>query len=219
MKYFLDSAKLDEITYAYDKWGIDGVTTNPKHIYLSGKDFKTVVTELAKEFEGIDFPISVEINPHLDNADEMITQAKEVADISNNFVIKIPCNEAGLIASKKLGEAGVKTNVTLIFSASQAIQALRTNPTFISPFVGWKESAGENTDEYISSIVEIVDNYGYQSEVIVAAIRTGKQLVDAALMCAHITTAGMAVYRDSFQHPFTDFGLKKFQEAWDMTEK
>ena len=218
MKYFLDSAKIDEIIYAYENWGFDGVTTNPNHVFMSGKPFKTVINELADQFKGIDFPISIEINPHLEKAEDMITAAKEFAALSENFVIKVPCTEQGLVAVKKLREAGVRTNCTLVFSASQAIQAARAGAFFVSPFVGWKETSGEDTSDFIGSVVEIYHNYDFESQIIVAALRNGKHLVDAALVGADICTTAFQVYKDSFYHPFTDYGLAKFQEAWDKTE-
>jgi transaldolase len=218
MQYFLDSAKLDEIVYAYDNWGIDGVTTNPKHVLLSGKPFKAVIGDLARQFEGVEFPISIEINPHLEKAEDMIDEAKRYADISENFVIKIPCTEQGLIAAKTLGEEGVKINVTLVFSPSQAIQAARVGAYFVSPFVGWKEASGEDCTDFIESVVEIYETYGFDSRIIVAALRNGKQIVEAALAGADIVTAGFDVYKESFYHPFTDLGLKRFQDAWDQTK-
>lgn len=219
MKYFLDSAKIDEIKYAYEKWGINGVTTNPKHVMLSGKPFKTVINELAKYFDGIDFPISIEINPHLNNPDDMIKEAKEYASYSKNFVIKIPCTEAGLIAAKSLIKDGIKVNITLVFSASQALQAGRLGAYFVSPFVGWKESSGEPTVQYINDIVQIYKNYNFKTQIIVAALRNGLQIIEAAKAGAHIVTAGFDVYKESFYHPFTDLGLKRFCEAWDQTKK
>jgi len=219
MKYFLDSAKIEEITYAYENWGFEGVTTNPNHIFLSGKPFKTVIKELADEFKGIDFSISIEIDPYLEKADDMINQAKEFASISENFTIKIPCTEQGLTAVHKLSQEGVQTNCTLVFSPSQALQAARAGAKYVSPFIGWKESSGEDTFEYIEKIVDIYDNFGFETEIIVAAVRSGKQMADAAMLGADIVTAGMAVYKESFYHPFTDYGMKKFQDAWDKTEK
>jgi transaldolase len=219
MKYFLDSAKLDEIVYAHKNWAIEGVTTNPRHILASGKPFKTVIRELAAEFKKEDFPISVEINPHLEKAEEMTAEAKIIAEMSDNFVIKIPCTEQGLIAAYNLAREGIRTNVTLVFSASQALAAARVGAEFVSPFVGWKESSGENTEGFIDDIVEIFDIYEYDTEVIVAALRNGKQIADAALAGADIVTAGFSVYKDSFYHPFTDLGLKRFSEAWDQTKK
>jgi transaldolase len=224
MKYFLDSAKLDEIDRAYREYGIDGVTTNPRHIMNSGKPFLTAITDIANwvkknHLEGKDvFPVSVEINPHLDNAADMIKEAKKIAALSENFVIKIPCNLEGLKAAKALEEEGIRTNVTLVFSPSQAIQAGRIGAKFVSPFVGWKEASGEDTFGYMSQLVNIYREKGYETEIIVAALRTGKQIAEAAEMGADIVTCGLAVFEDSFTHPFTDLGLKRFQDAWDHTE-
>jgi len=218
MKYFLDSAKIDEIRYAYENWGIDGVTTNPKHILSSGKPFGDVIEELAKEFEGTDFPISVEVNPHLTDPAEIIDAAKEIATISKNFVIKVACNEQGLTAVKKLSEKGVKTNVTLVFSPSQALQAGRIGATFVSPFIGWKEASGEDCTAFLDSVVMIYQNYDFSTEIIVAAVQNGKQITEAAYYGAHIVTARFSVYKDSFEHPFTDKGIEIFSDCWDKTK-
>ncbi|MCI6018364.1 MAG: transaldolase [Clostridiales bacterium] len=224
MKYFLDSAKLDEIKYAYENYGIDGVTTNPKHIKLSGKPFMQVVKDVAawiKEegLEGMDkFPVSFEINPHLDKWEDIVEAAKEVASYSPNYVIKIPCCEQGLIAARKLEKMGIRTNVTLVFSASQAIPVAKLGAKFVSPFVGWKENSGDSAD-YIADIIDIYNNYGYETEIIVAAVRNGKQIADFAAMGADIVTAGLQVYKDSFEHPFTTYGLGVFRSAWDGTAK
>ena len=153
MKYFIDSAKMDEIKYAYENWAIEGITTNPKHIAAAGKPFYTIVKELAAEFEGIDIPISLEINPHLTDPLEMVEEAKKLAAVSPNFVIKIPCNEAGLIAALKLKKEEIKTNVTLVFTASQALQAARVGATFCSPFIGWQEDSGVDCTQLIQDIV------------------------------------------------------------------
>jgi transaldolase len=218
MKYFLDSAKIEEIRYAYKNWGIDGVTTNPRHIMLSGKPFLTVLGEMAEEFKhDPNFPISVEINPHLEKPEEMVAEGKKIASISPNFIIKIPCTEAGLIAAKQLETEGIRTNVTLVFSPSQALQAARVNAKFVSPFVGWKENSGEDTTQYIQDIASIYKQYGYETEIIVAALRNGKQIVDAAKAGADIVTCGFDVYKASFYHAFTDYGLGVFRKAWDET--
>ncbi len=225
MKYFLDSAKIDEIREAYETFGIDGVTTNPNHIMNSGKPFYTVLGELAdfvkeKNIEGWDkFPISVEINPHLDDADEMVKMGKEIAAMCKNFVIKIPCTEAGVTAARRLEAEGVRTNVTLVFTPSQALLPAKNGSLFVSPFIGWKETAGESCEQYIADIVDIYANYGFlgKTEIICAAVRTGKQIADCAALGADIVTAGLQVFKDSFYHPFTDYGLAKFQAAWDKT--
>ena len=225
MKYFLDSAKIEEIKLAYHTFGIDGVTTNPRHIMVSGKPFLTVIKELAdwvkeENIEGWEkFPISVEINPHLDNADDMVKEGKKIAAISENFVIKIPCTEAGVIAARKLEKAGIRTNVTLVFSAAQALIAGKNNSLFVSPFIGWKEANGEDCKEYIRNITKIYKNYGMlgKTQIICAAIRTPKQMIDCAVAGADIITTSMDVYLDSFKHAYTNQGLEMFTNAWDNT--
>jgi len=218
MKYFLDSAKIEEIKYALENWKIDGVTSNPKHVKSSGKSFYSVLKEFVAEFENRNFPISVEINPHITKANEMEKRAKELVKISKNFVIKIPCNEQGLIAAKSLTEEGINVNVTLVFTASQALQVGRIGAKYCSPFIGWQEASGVDCTQLISDIITIYRNYDFETEIIIAAVRNAKQIVEAAVMGADIVTAGFEVYKESFEHPFTDKGLKIFQEAWDDTE-
>lgn len=225
MKYFLDSAKIEEIKFAYNTFGIDGVTTNPRHIMVSGKPFLTVIQELAdwvKE-EGIEgyerFPISVEINPHLDQAEDMIREGKKIAAICSNFVIKIPCTEAGIEAARKLEAENIRTNVTLVFSSAQSIWPGKNNSLFVSPFIGWKEANGEDCKAYIQDIVNIYKNYGFygKTQIICAALRTPKQIADCAVAGADIVTTGLDVYKDSMKHAFTNQGLKTFTDAWDNT--
>ena len=224
MKYFLDSAKLDEIDFAYKNYKIDGVTTNPKHIMNSGKPFLTAINDIANwikdnHLEGKEtFPVSVEINPHLDKAEDMVAEARKISSICQNFVIKIPCTVEGVKAAYFLEKEGIRTNVTLVFSPSQAIQAGRIGAMFVSPFVGWKENSGEDTIPYMSTLVNIYKEKGYKTEIIVAAVRNGKQIADAAEMGADIVTAGLAVYEESFKHPFTTYGLGVFCDAWDHTK-
>ena len=226
MKYFLDSAKLDEIQYAYHTFGIDGVTTNPRHIMLSGKPFMTAITDIAawireEGLEGIDkFPVSVEINPHLTDADEMIQMAKQVSAISPNFAIKIPAIEPGVAAARKLEQQGIRTNVTLIFSPAQAILPAKNGSLFVSPFIGWKEANGEDCKQYIQDIVNIYRNYGFygKTQIICAALRTPKQIVDCALAGADIVTTALAVYQDTMKHAYTNQGLETFINAWDNTK-
>lgn len=225
MKYFLDSAKIEEIKEAYYTFGIDGVTTNPRHIMVSGKPFLTVIKELAdwvKEegIEGYDkFPISVEINPHLDDAEKMIEEGKKIAAMSPNFVIKIPSTEAGVEAARKLEAAGIRTNVTLVFSPAQAMLPAKNGSLFVSPFLGWKEANGEDCKAYIQNIVDIYKNYGFygKTQIICAALRTPKQIVDCAVAGADIVTTSLAVYKDSMKHAFTTQGLGTFRNAWDNT--
>lgn len=225
MKYFLDSAKLDEIKEAYNTFGIDGVTTNPRHIQASRKPFMTAITDIAnwiKEegLEGVDkFPVSVEINPHLDDADEMVKMAREVSSICENFVIKIPSTLAGVTAARRLEKEGIRTNVTLVFSPAQALLPAKNGSLFVSPFIGWKEANGEDCKQYIKDIVEIYKNYGFygKTQIICAAIRTPKQFVDCATAGADIVTCGLDVYKESVKHAYTTQGLGVFCDAWDNT--
>ena len=217
MKFFLDSAIVDEIRYALNMWNIDGVTTNPRHVNASGKPFMTVIKEIAGIFEGTDKPVSVEVNPHHDNWEDMVAEAKKLAAISPNFVIKLPATEAGFKAIPVLADQGIRVNLTLVFSAAQALQAMRMGAYFVSPFIGWKESNGEEIRELVSEVVAIRDNYGFDSEIIVSAVRNGRQIVDAAVMSADIVTCGFAVYQEAFDHPYTHVGLGKFQSFWDKT--
>ncbi|OOB77230.1 MAG: transaldolase [Epulopiscium sp. Nele67-Bin002] len=223
MKYFLDSAKIEEIKEAYETFGIDGVTTNPRHIMLSGKPFLQVIQEIADwaKAEGLEgyekFPISVEINPHLDDTQAMVDEGRKIAAMSKNFVIKIPSTEAGVAAAKRLEKEGVRTNVTLVFSPAQAIIPGKINALFVSPFIGWKEANGEDCKKYIEDIAKIYDNYGFKTEIICAAIRTPKQFVDCALAGADIITTGLDVYKDSIKHAYTTQGLGVFTDAWDQT--
>jgi transaldolase len=217
MKFFLDSAKIDEVRYANQMWNIDGVTSNPRHVRNSGKPFITVIQELAKEFEGTNKHISVEVNPHHTTADAMVAEAVKLAALSKNFVIKIPATEAGFKACWMLSERHIRVNLTLAFSAAQALQAARLGAAFVSPFIGWKEANGEEVSHFVEEIVRIYRNYSYKTEIIVAAIRNARQIVEAAVAGADIVTAGFDVYKDAFDHPYTAKGLKLFQDNWDAT--
>ena len=226
MKFFLDSAKLDEIDYAYKTFGIDGVTTNPRHIMLSGKPFVTAITDIAnwiKEngLEGIDkFPVSIEINPHLDKTEDMVEEARKYAKVSPNFAIKIPATEAGVAAARQLEKEGIRTNLTLVFAPAQAIFAAKNGSLFVSPFIGWKEDNGEDCKQYIKDIVDIYKNYGFygKTQIICAALRSPKQMVDCAVAGADIITAGLAIYKSAQHHAYTTQGIGTFCDAWDNTK-
>ena len=218
MKFFLDSAHVHEIKYALDMWDIDGVTTNPRHVQASGKPFLKVIHEIAGLFEGTDKPVSVEVNPHHDNWQAMVAEAEGLAAISPNFVIKLPAIEAGFKAISVLAEKDIRVNLTLVFSATQALQAFRMGAYFVSPFIGWKEANAEEVRGFVQEVVDIRDNYGFPSEIIVSAVRNARQIAEAALAGADIVTAGAAVYQDAFDHPFTHVGLAKFQSFWDETD-
>ena len=218
MKFFLDSAKADEIRYALDMWDIDGVTTNPRHVQVSGKPFLTAVQEIGEIFAGTDKTVSVQTNPHKhDDHKAIVAEAQKFAKMSTNFVIKMPCTEAGYKACRILKAEGIRANLTLCFSAMQALQAMRMGAFYVSPFVGWKENNGEEIEHFVAEIIAIRDNYDFDTEVLVAAVRNGRQIVEAAVAGADIVTAGFAVYQEAFTHPYTDMGLGKFQSFWDQT--
>ncbi len=218
MKFFLDSAIVSEIEHALEMWHIDGVTTNPRHVQVSGKPFLTAIKEIAPLFAGTDKTVSVEVNPHFDDHNEMVTEGLKLAELSPNFVIKLPATDAGFKAVALLKEQGVRANLTLCFSAMQALQAMRMGAHFVSPFVGWKENNGEEIVSMVQEIVAIRDNFNFQTEILVAAVRNGRQIVDAAVAGADIVTAGFSVYEEAFQHPYTDMGLGKFQSFWNQTD-
>ena len=217
MQFFLDSAQVDEIQYALDAFDIDGVTTNPRHVQVSGKPFLTVIREIAKLVEGTDKTVSVEVNPHFMTYDEIMPEAEKLAAISPNFVIKLQCVEPAFKAIEALAKKDIRVNCTLIFSAMQALQAMRSGAYYISPFIGWKETNGEDIKGFVSDVVTIRDTYGFDSEIIVAAVRNARQIVDAAVLGADIVTAGLSVYQEGFHHPFTDEGIRKFTQFWDAT--
>ncbi len=218
MKFFLDSAMVDEIEYGLDAWDIDGVTTNPRHVQVSGKPFLHVVKEIGAMMAGTDKTVSVEVNPHIMDTEGMVAEAEKLATLCPNFVIKLQCVEPAFKAIRLLAERGIRVNTTLIFSAAQAMQAMRSGAYYVSPFVGWKESNGEETQKFIADIVQIRDNFAFDTEVLVAALRNGRQIVDAAVANADITTAGFSVYQEAFDHPYTHDGIKKFSSFWDKTQ-
>ncbi len=217
MKFFIDSAKADEIQYALEMWEIDGVTTNPRHIRNSGKPFLQAIQDIAALVQGTDKPVSVEVNPHLDDPDEMVVEAQRLAAMSPNFVIKIPATDAGFRALRTLHGEGIRVNVTLVFSAIQALQAARLGANFVSPFIGWKEARGEEVWGLVTEIMEIYRNYCYSTEVILAAVRNARQIVEAARRGVPIVTAGFDVYKEAFDHPYTQQGLRLFADFWDAT--
>ncbi len=217
MKFFLDSAMVDEIEYALDAWNIDGVTTNPRHVQVSGKPFLQVVREIGALMAGTDKTVSVEVNPHIMNTAEMVAEAEKLASICPNFVIKLQCVDPAFKAVRLLANRGIRCNVTLVFSPAQALQAMRSGAYYVSPFIGWKESNSEEVKGFIQDVVAIRHNYDFKTEVLVAAVRNGRQIADAAVMGADIVTAGMDVYKAAFEHPFTDYGIDKFISFWDQT--
>ncbi len=214
MKIFLDTANVEHIREAAS-WGIlDGVTTNPSLIAKEGRDFVEVVKEIC---EIVDGPISAEVIS-LD-AEGMIEEARELAKIHRNIVIKIPMTVEGLKAVKKLSAEGIKTNVTLVFSPNQAILGMKAGATYISPFVGRLDDIGHYGMELVEQILEIIDNYGFDTEVIVASVRHPTHVLEAALMGADIATVPFPVLEKMVKHPMTDIGIERFLKDWEKVPK
>jgi transaldolase len=217
MKFFLDSAQIAEIEFALDMWDIDGVTTNPRHVQVSGQPFLPTVQAIGRLMAGTEKTVSVEVNPHLTKWQDMVAEAEKLAALCPNFVIKLQCAPETFKAVRILAANGVRVNVTLVFSAAQALQAMRSGAFYVSPFTGWKEANGEETNAFIEEVVAIRDNYNFGTQVLVAALRNGRQIVEAAVTGADIVTAGTAVYEAAFDHPYTHNGIAKFIEFWDQT--
>jgi transaldolase len=209
MKFFIDTANIDEIKEAASLGVLDGVTTNPSLVAKEGKDFRELLDEIIKIVDG---PISAEVIAT--DYEGMIKEARELAAIHKNIVVKIPLIKEGLKAVKTLSGEGINTNVTLCFSASQALLAAKAGATYISPFVGRLDDISTSGMELISQIVQIYSNYNYQTEVLVASIRHPLHLVEAALMGADVCTIPFAVINKLFNHPLTDIGIDKFLSDW-----
>lgn len=210
MKIFIDTANVDEIRDAAKMGCISGVTTNPSLIAKEGREFKEVVKEICSIVDG---PISAEVISL--KADEMVEEAKELAKIHKNVVIKLPVTKEGLEACRKLTELGIKTNVTLVFSATQALMAARAGATYVSPFLGRLDDVGTNGLELIAEIVEIFDVHGIKTEIIAASVRNPYHAKEAARLGAHIATIPYKVLLKMLEHPLTESGIKKFLSDWN----
>lgn len=214
MKFFIDTANLDEIKKGVEMGMVDGVTTNPSLIARESKPFEEIVAEICKVVDG---PVSAEVVSL--EADGMLAEAKELAKIADNIVIKIPMIVEGLKAVKKLTAEGIKTNVTLVFSCAQALLAAKAGATFVSPFVGRLDDIGTPSMDLISDIATVYDNYGYQSEIIVASVRSPQHVMDAALIGADIATIPLKVITQLAKHPLTDIGMEQFLADWEKRTK
>ncbi len=209
MKFFIDTANIDEIKQAHDMGMVDGVTTNPSLIAREGRVFEEVLEEICSIIDG---PISAEV-VSLD-AEGMVVEGKKLAAINDNIVIKVPMTTEGIKAVRMFAADGIKTNVTLVFSASQALLACKAGAAFISPFVGRLDDISQNGMELISDIMAIIDNYGFTSEVIVASIRNPIHVVESALIGADIATIPFKVIAQLAKHPLTDIGIEQFLSDW-----
>jgi len=214
MKFFVDTANIDEISELSEMGVVDGVTTNPSLIYKSGRDFKEVIKEIARIVSG---PISAEVTS-LDK-NEMIDQGLELSKIANNIVIKVPLTEHGLIACKNLSKKSIKVNVTLCFSSSQALIASKMGATYISPFIGRLDDISNEGLNLIEEIITIYSNYPdrLSTEVLVASIRSPLQVTQVAQMGADVATIPPKIIKQMIKHPLTDIGLNSFMEDWKKT--
>jgi transaldolase len=217
MKLFLDSAQTGEIRQALESWNLDGLTTNPRHIKNSGKPLPRLLEEIAALFAGTDKPVSVEVNPHLSDWRAIVDEGLRLAKLSPNFVVKVGAGEAGFRAVRALAAEGVRTNVTLIFSVTQAWHAARSGAAYLSPFLAWKDAHGDDPSLLIGQIARMLELHHYPAQIIAAAIRSSRQIGEAALAGAQCVTAGFDVYRESFRNPYTDMGHALFGAAWDET--
>lgn len=211
MKFFIDTANVDDIRKANDMGVICGVTTNPSLIAKEGRDFNEVIKEITTIVDG---PISGEVKATTVDAEGMIAEGREIAKIHPNMVVKIPMTVEGLKAVKVLSAEGIKTNVTLIFSANQALLAARAGATFVSPFLGRLDDISQAGIDLIQDIVQIFDNYGLDTEIIAASVRNPIHVTDCALAGAHIATVPYGVIEQMTKHPLTDAGIEKFQKDY-----
>ncbi len=214
MKFFIDTANIDEIKEAHSMGMVDGVTTNPSLIAKEGRDFEEIIKEIC---EIVDGPISAEVIS-LDS-EGMVKEARHLATINDNIVVKVPMTIDGIKATRKLSIEGIKTNVTLVFSPLQALMAAKAGATYVSPFIGRLDDLANEGMLLIEQLVEIYSNYAFDTEIIVASIRNPIHVLDAALIGADIATIPFNVLAKFAAHPMTDKGLKAFLDDWERTKK
>lgn len=208
MKFFIDTANAEDIKRANDMGVICGVTTNPSLIAKEGRDFNEVIKEITSIVDG---PISGEVKATTVDAEGMIREGREIAAIHPNMVVKIPMTVEGLKAVKVLSSEGIKTNVTLIFTANQALLAAEAGATYVSPFLGRLDDINQPGIELVRTIAEIFAVYGYETEIIAASVRNPIHVTDCALAGADIATVPYKVIEQMTKHPLTDQGIEKFQ--------
>lgn len=214
MKFFIDTANIDEIREAASLGVLDGVTTNPSLVAKEGKDFQATLREIVSLVNG---PISAEVTAT--DPEGMLEQGYELAKIHPNIVIKVPLTIEGLKACKRLRNDDIKVNVTLCFSASQALLAAKVDATYISPFIGRLDDISQDGMELIRQIRMIYDNYGYETQILAASIRHPLHVVDAALAGADVATIPFSVIQQLIKHPLTDLGQEKFLADWKKLDK
>jgi transaldolase len=212
MKFFVDTANVDEIRELDDAGLVDGVTTNPSLIAKSGRDFLEVVKEIC---ELVDGPVSAEVTAL--ETEAMIAEGKKLAALASNVVVKLPLTFDGLKACRALTAGGIKTNVTLCFSANQGLLAAKAGATYISPFIGRLDDLGVDGMELIENLRIIYDNYGFETEILAASIRSAAHVQDCALAGADVATVPPSVLKDLVKHKLTDAGLAAFMADWKKT--
>lgn len=213
MKFFLDTANIEEIKRVNDLGLCDGVTTNPSIIKKEGRDFEEVVKEICKLVDG---PVSAEVTSY--ECEGMVEQARALSKWAENIVVKIPMTEEGLKAINILSKEKIKTNCTLIFSVSQGLMAMKAGATYISPFMGRIDDMGESGAKLVSELRDVIDIYGYNSQIIAASIRHIGHLEEAALAGAHIATIPGSLFEKLWSHPLTDAGIESFKKDWEAFE-
>ncbi|MCR4345096.1 MAG: fructose-6-phosphate aldolase [Candidatus Scalindua sp.] len=214
MKFFIDTADVNEIREAESLGILDGVTTNPTLISKTGRPFRETIEEICTIVKG---PVSAEVVST--ETEAIIKEGRDLAKIADNIVVKVPLIKDGLKAVKVLTSEGIKVNVTLCFSSNQALLAAKVGATYISPFVGRLDDKGHTGMEVVDEIRTIYDNYDFDTEIIVASVRTPLHVRDAALMGADIATIPLEVFNKIVQHPLTDAGLKSFLADWEKVPK
>ena len=214
MKFFIDTADVDQIKKANDFGWIDGVTTNPSLIAKSGRVHEEVIKEICGIVEG---PVSAEVIAT--EADAMFKEGLELAKIADNVVVKVPTTDEGLVAVRRFSAEGIKTNVTLCFSPLQALMVAKAGGTMVSPFVGRLDDCGQEGMELISQIIQIYDHYGYETKVLVASVRHLGHVLDSALMGADLATVPYKILEQMLKHPLTDKGLAQFLNDWKEAQK
>lgn len=210
MKFFLDTANVEGIKAIKSLGLVDGVTTNPSIISKEGRDFETVIKDICQIVSG---PVSAEVTGL--TADEMIVEARKIAKWANNVVVKIPMTMEGLKAVKVLSSEGVKTNVTLVFTVSQGLMAIKAGATFISPFVGRLEDVGTDAYQLIADLRQVIDFYDYGTEIIAASIRNTVHVESVAKLGAHIATIPDSLFSKMSEHPLTTNGIATFMKDWE----
>lgn len=214
MKFFIDTANIDEIKKGVAMGMVDGVTTNPSLIAREDKPFEEILKEICQVVDG---PVSAEVISL--EAEGMVQEAKVLAALSDKIVIKIPMIMEGMIAVKQLTALGINTNVTLVFSAAQALLAAKAGATYVSPFVGRLDDIGQHGMELISEIMTVYRNYEFRSEVIVASVRNPLHVLDAAMIGADIATIPLKVIEQLAKHPLTTLGVEQFLADWEKRKQ